>query len=65
MKRRSTVTGGRFAHNAEDQVVYCAIEGVSWITPNRIIVGSDKTKMTQNKRRRDKTNRFTSSRSRS
>ena len=44
----------RFPRNAEDQVVYCTIEGVSWITPNRIVVVSDKAKSTQSKRCRDK-----------
>jgi len=43
-----------FPRNAQDQVVYCTIEGVSWITPYRIAVVSDKAKSTQSKRCRDK-----------
>jgi hypothetical protein len=43
-----------FPHNAHGQVIYCTIEAVSWITPNRIVVVSDKAKSKQGKWCRDK-----------
>jgi hypothetical protein len=43
-----------FPRNVHGQVIYCTIEGVSWITSNRIVVVSDKAKLKQSKRGRDK-----------
>jgi hypothetical protein len=39
-----------FPRDAEDRIVYCSVEGVSWITPSRIAVVSDKAKPKQGKR---------------
>jgi hypothetical protein len=39
---------------AYGQMIYCTIEGVSWITPNRIVVVSDKAESKQGKWCRDK-----------
>src|ERR1700756_96414 len=43
-----------FPRNAHGQVIYCTIEGVSWISSNRILVVSDKAKSKQGKRCREK-----------
>ena len=43
-----------FPRNADGQVIYCTIEGVSWIGSDQIVVVSDKAKSTQGKRCREK-----------
>jgi hypothetical protein len=43
-----------FPRNSHDQVIYCTIEGVSWMTSNRIVAVSDKAKSQQGKRCREK-----------
>ena len=43
-----------FPRNADGQIIYCTIEGVSWMSPNRIVVVSDKAKSKQGKQCREK-----------
>jgi hypothetical protein len=43
-----------FPRSAHGQVIYCTIEGVSWVASNRIVVVSDKAKAKQGRRCRDK-----------
>lgn len=43
-----------FPRNADGKIIYCTVEGVSWMSPNRIVVVSDKAKSKQGKRCRKK-----------
>jgi hypothetical protein len=43
-----------FPRDPEGQIVYCTIEGVSWIGPDQVVMVSDKAKSTQGKRCRAK-----------
>jgi len=43
-----------FPRNADGQVIYCNVEGVSWTDSNRIVVVSDKAKSKQEELGREK-----------
>ena len=45
----------RFPHDDRDKSVYCNVEGISWLAPDRVVVVSDRAKAAaQGKRCRDK-----------
>jgi hypothetical protein len=43
-----------FPRDALDEIIYCTVEGVSWIAPDQVVVVSDKAKPEQGKRCRAK-----------